>query len=349
VRHMLGAYLKVATSKRRTLAEVQNAFFADLSPAQVVAIERFLAAIRQTGRCVAVTDLDEMLTAFSGDSHEEYTIEVLADYLAAGGVLVFSTDTGFEWFYVRLLRPLIVELGARAQLLSNVLLVLSGGTEIFAFEDGAYRLIASGASGNRSEGFDVFVRLSKERRIQGMPALDPAGTAYIADSTAPIGIDHALAGRVGIAIDVGDAIPEASGMPIVSLHHSYRRTIDLIVTATQTMRDSRPTAVPPPPPEVGGTVLWTFERPHFPPGHRIRVRVGGSGFVHAGVAERNGSWTRVYKVPLVPLREGGYEAVLPSGVNVFTFFWTEAPWTPGLPGHWERGPSGTRIFKAHDH
>jgi hypothetical protein len=181
-----------------------------------------------------------------------------------------------------------------------------------------------------------------------MPVLDPAGTVYIADSTAPAGIDPALAGRVGIAIDVGDAIPEASGMPIVSLHHSYRRTMDLIVTATQTVRDSRPTAVPPPPPEVSGTVPWTFERPYFPPGRRIRVRVGGSGFVHAGVAKGNGSWTRVYKVPLVPRLEGGYEAVLPSGVNAFTFFWTEAPWTPGHPGHWERGPAGTRIFNAHD-
>jgi hypothetical protein len=78
------------------------------------------------------------------------------------------------------------------------------------------------------------------------------------------------------------------------------------------------------------------------------VRVGGSGFVHAGVASPNGRWTRVYEVPLVPVPEGSYEAVLPSGVNAFTFFWTEAPWTPGRPGHWERGPSGTRIFNAHD-
>jgi hypothetical protein len=51
-------------------------------------------------------------------------------------------------------------------------------------------------------------------------------------------------------------------------------------------------------------------------------------------------------VPLVPLPEGGYEAVLPSGVNVFTFFWTEAPWTPGRPGHWERDRSGARLFIA---
>jgi hypothetical protein len=71
----------------------------------VVALERFLATIRQTGRCVVVTDLDEMLTAFSGGDLEPSTIEVLADYLAAGGVLVVNTGTRFDWFYYRLLRP----------------------------------------------------------------------------------------------------------------------------------------------------------------------------------------------------------------------------------------------------
>jgi len=150
---------------------------------------------------------------------------------------------------------------------------------------------------------------------------------------------------VGLAIDVGDAIAETSGRPVVGLHHSYRRTMDLIVSATGTLRDSWPTEVPPPS-DVGGTVLWTFEQPHFPPGCRLRVRVGGSGFVHAGLARTNGSWSREYTVPLVPRPGGGHEAVLPSDVNVFTFFWTEAPWTPGRPGHWERGPNGPRVFTA---
>jgi hypothetical protein len=178
-----------------------------------------------------------------------------------------------------------------------------------------------------------------------MPVLDPADTVYIGDSTAAAGIDHALAGSVGIAIDVGDALPETPGRPVVGLHHSYRRAMDMIVSATQTLRDSWPTEVPPPF-DVGSTVLWTFEQPHFPPGCRIRVRVGGSGFVHAGLARSNGSWSRVYTVPLVPRPEGGHEAVLPSDVNVFTFFWTEAPWAPGRPGHWERGPHGPTVFKA---
>ena len=191
----------------------------------------------------------------------------------------------------------------------------------------------------------MLVGLSKERRIPGVPLLDPAATACIGDSTAAAGIDHALAGKVGVALDVGDAIPEPSGRPVVGLHHSYRRTMDMIVSATGTLRDSWPTEVPPPP-DVGDTVLWTFEQPHFPPGRRIRVRVGASGFVHAGVAGPNDSWSEVYEVPLVPVPEGGYEGVLPANVNVFTFFWTEAPWTPGRPGHWERGSHGLRLFRA---
>jgi hypothetical protein len=345
IRHMLTAYLKLATPKRTTLAQVQKAFFADLSPAQVVAIERVLASIRQTGRCIAITDLDEMLAAFSGNSAEESTLDVLADYLAAGGVLVFSTDTAFSWFYVRLLRPLIMQLGARSPLLSRVLLILAGGTEIFGFEDGAYRLIARGSSRNRSEAFDTLVKLSRDPAIQGMPVLDPAATVYIGDSTAAAGIDSTLKGRVGIAVDVGDAIPETSGRPVVGLHHSYRRTMDMLVSATGTLRDSWPTEVPTSA-DVGDTVLWTFEQPHFPPGYRLRVRVGGSGFVHAGLTGSDGSWSRVYRVPLLPRPEGGYEALLPSDVNVFTFFWTEAPWTRGRPGHWERGSTGPRTFKA---
>ena len=36
MRHMLSAYLKLASPKRTTLAQVQKAFFMDLSPAQVL-------------------------------------------------------------------------------------------------------------------------------------------------------------------------------------------------------------------------------------------------------------------------------------------------------------------------
>ncbi|HKX61472.1 MAG TPA: hypothetical protein VJS65_06505, partial [Verrucomicrobiae bacterium] len=121
------------------------------------------------------------------------------------------------------------------------------------------------------------------------------------------------------------------------------RTIALIVTASSVLDESGRTKVSQSSFDVGDTVLWTFTDQHFPPDRRLRVRVGGSGYVHAGVAWPDGTWNPVYNVPLTPLPNGNHEAVLPSRVNRFTFFWTEMPWTPDHPGHWE---SGGRVFKA---
>ena len=169
---------------------------------------------------------------------------------------------------------------------------------------------------------------------------------YIGDSSASAGIDHAIAGRVGTVINVGDAILDVPGQSIVNLHRGYQRTIDLIITASAALKESGQANVPESPPDVGDTVLWTFQRKHFPQDRRVRIRVGASGYVHAGVASAEGTWDPVYNVPLTPLPEGDYEAVLPSGVDHFTFFWTEAPWIPGHPGHWERGSTGGRVFNA---
>jgi hypothetical protein len=346
VRRMLGSYFQVAKPKRKTFREPEEALFADLAPAQVVALERFLATIRETGRCVVVTDLHEMLTVFSGGLLKEDTIDVLADYLGAGGILVFSTDTPFDWFYSRLLRPLIVKLGPRSELLASVLLIVSNGAEIFAFEDGAYRLVSRGASHESSGGYDELVDLLGKGALHATPPIDRASTAYIADSRRTKPIDHAMAARVGTAIDVADAMLAASGKPITGLHREYHRAIDVIVAATTALQESGLAALPPAQPDARDTALWTFERPDFPRGQRLCVRVKGSGFVHAGVSDANGVWNPVYNVPLVPLPEGGYEAVLPSDVNAFTFFWTETPHTPGHPGHWERGQCGARVFMA---
>jgi len=309
-------------------------------------LERFLATIRQTGRCVVVTDLDEMLTAFSGGGLEPGTIDVLADYLVAGGVLVFNTGARFDWFYYRLLRPLMIALGPRSRSLAGVLLVLSGGNEIYVFEDGAFRLASRSSGKNTSEGFDALVRLSRERRYASIPELHPETAVYIGNSSAPVGIHHAMADRVGIVINVSDALLDMSGQPIVNLHRGYLRTIDIIITATAALKESGPAKVPESPLDVGDTVLWTFQRKDFPPDRRLRVRVGASGYVHAGVARADEIWDPVYNVPLTPLPDGGYEAVLPARVDRFTFFWTEAPWIPGYPGHWERWSSGGRVFKA---
>jgi len=274
----------------------------------------------------------------------------LKDYLAAGGILVFCTDTPFDWFYVRLLRPLLGALAPNTHLLSRLLLSLSGGSEVFVCEDGAYQLIAGDADRRRSKGFDLLVKLSRDGWIDRWLALDPADMVYIGDSTAAGGFDPELASKTGVAIDVGDAIPESSEKPLLNVHHSYRRTIDTLMAATATMRaasGSLPIQEPSPH-EVAHAVVWTFEHPQFATGRRIRVLVTGSGFVHAGVAGPDGTWSRVYRVPLLPVPSGGHEAVLPPDVNAFTFFWTEAPWTPGHPGHWELGLGASAAFMARE-
>ncbi|HSL20666.1 MAG TPA: metallophosphoesterase [Vicinamibacterales bacterium] len=345
VKRMISAHFEVAKPET-TFGRVQESVFADLSPAQVVVLERFMTAIRQSGRSTIVTDLNEMLTAFSRGPLEEDTVDVLAAYLGAGGVLVFSTHIGFEWFYVRLLRPLVMKLGPRSPLLASVLLILSGGTEIYALDDGGYRLLSRAAERQSAAAFDALTALSKQGPVHHMPELDPARSAYIGDSRGPAKIDRGMAHKVGNVIDVGDAMIGPPHKPMTSLRRGYDRAIDVIGAATVALRESNAATLPPSQPEVGDTVLWTFERPHFPRGRRVRVRVRGSGFVHAGVAGPKGAWSPVYNVPLVPLPEGGYEAVLPSGVNAFTFFWTEAPWSPGVPGHWEGDRAGARVFVA---
>jgi calcineurin-like phosphoesterase family protein len=345
VRQMLTAFFRTAKSGRRSRGETQDALM-DLSPAQVVALEEFRVSIRQTGRCIVVTDLDEMLTTFSGGDLEHTTIEVLADYLAAGGVLVFNTAARFDWFYYRLLRPLIIELGPRSRVLANVLLVLSGGDDIYVFQDGAYRLVSRSTGRGKAGGFDALVRLSRERRYASVPELDFENVVYIGRSSAPVRIDPAMAHRAGLVINVGDAMLEMPGQPITNLHRGYLRTIALIVAACAALNESGPSKVPEAQPAVGDTVLWTFERKDFPANRRLRVRVRGSGYVHAGRVGADGSWDPVYNVPLIPLTVGGYEAVLPAGVDRFTFFWTETPWTPGHPGHWEPATNGPSTFQA---
>lgn len=94
------------------------------------ALGDFLRSVERAGRCVVMTDLDDTLTAFFGSDLGDTTVAALAGYLDAGGILVFNTGAPFDWFYARLLRPLIARLVAGhgcAARLAQVLLILSGG------------------------------------------------------------------------------------------------------------------------------------------------------------------------------------------------------------------------------
>jgi hypothetical protein len=91
-----------------------------------------------------MTDLDDTLTAVFGGDLDDTTVAALAGYLHAGGILVFNTGAPFDWFYARMLRPLIAGLVAghgSAGCLAQAWLILAGGNQISAFEHGGYRVV----------------------------------------------------------------------------------------------------------------------------------------------------------------------------------------------------------------
>ena len=144
-------------------------------------------------------------------------------------------------------------------------------------------------------------------------------------------------------------MPETTGEPLSGLHRRYRRTIDTIVTMTAAMRDSGATvgerSAASGPRQVSDTALWTFEQPRFPTDRRVRVRVGGSGFVHAGIEEKDGLWCRVAD-RLCTFRRGLPETIAAqAGIKLFSFL-SRNPADQAALSTWERGPGGTRLFRA---
>jgi len=293
-----------------------------------------------------MTDLDDTLTAVFGGDLDDTTVAALAGYLHAGGILVFNTGAPFDWFYARLLRPLIAGLVAghgSAGCLAQAWLILAGGNQISAFEHGGYRLIWQGEGRDKADGVAELIRLS--RACDLVPRLDPQEMVYLGDSFGPGGIDRPVAGKVGLVVNVG---PPAPGLPgtFVNLGGGFRRAVSVFTVAAGALRASGRAPSPAATEQTGDATVWTFGHQAFPGHGRVRVRVGASGYAHAGVTQPDGRWDPLYDVPLIPTPQGAFEAVLPPDVDAFTFFWTEAPATPGHPGHWEREEQGGRIFPA---
>jgi hypothetical protein len=309
------------------------------------ALGDFFRSVERVGRCVVMTDLDDTLTAFFGSDLDDTTVVALASYLDAGGILVFNTGAPFDWFYARLLRPLIAELVAChgcAGRLAQVLLILSGGNEISVFHQGGYRLVWQGQGRDKGDGVDELIWLSHASDL--VPQLDPGQMMYLGDAFGPGGIDRPVAGKVGVVVNVGPHVP---GMPgtFVNLGGGFTRTVGVLSAAAGALRASGRAPPPAVPEQAGDAAVWTFEQQSVPARGRVRVRVAASGYVHAGVTHADGRWAPVYDVPLIPAPGGAFEAVLPPDVDAFTFFWTHAPRTPGHPGHWEREDQGGRVFR----
>ena len=313
---------------------------------ELQAVGSFFRSVERAGRCVVMTDLDDTLTAIFGGDLDGETVTALAGYLDAGGILVFNTGAPFDWFYARLLRPLTAELAARrggAARLAQVLLILSGGNEISVFDQGGFRLMAQGQGRDKGDGVEELIRLSRASDL--IRPLDPHEIMYLGDAFGAGGIDRPVAGKAGIVVNVGPPVP---GMPgtFVNLGGGFTRTAQILTAAAEALRACGRAPGPAAPQPIGDATVWTFEDQAVASGGRVRVRVGASGYVHAGVTHADGRWAPVYEVPLIPAAAGAFEAVLPPDIDAFTFFWTQAPRTPGHPGHWEREEQGGRIFRV---
>ena len=204
--------MRATTGARRAAGQRRGKLLQGLPPDQLLAFDDFFRSVEHAGRCVMMTDLDDTLTAFFGSDLDDQTVAALAGYLDARGILVFNTGAPFDWFYARLLRPLIAELVARqgsAGRLAQVLLILSGGNQIGVFHQGGYRLIWQGQGQDKGDGVDELIRLSHASDL--VPHLDPEQMMYLGDSFGASGIDRAVAGKVGIVVNVGPHAPGHAG------------------------------------------------------------------------------------------------------------------------------------------
>ncbi len=310
------------------------------------ALDDFFRRVQRAGRCVVMTDLDDTLTACFGSDLDGGTVAALAGYLDAGGILIFNTGAPFDWFCARLLRPLTAELAARhgcVARLAQMLLILAGGNEISVFHQGAYRLMAQGQGRDKGDGVDELIRLSHASDL--ILPLDRQQIMYLGDAFCAGGIDRPVAGKVGVVVNVGPRVP---GMPgtFVNLGGGFTRTVQVLTVAAEALRASGRAPGPAALPQIGDATVWTFEDQAVSLRGRVRVRVGASGYVHAGVTHADGRWDPVYDIPLIPAAAGAFEAVLPPDADAFTFFWTQDPTTPGHPGHWEREEQGGPVFRV---
>jgi hypothetical protein len=347
LRELLTPHLRSLRERERpTIAQRWAKVGTAVDPDDRTLLERFLSRVQESRRCVLVTDLDDTLTAFFGGDLDRDTLRAVAGYLRAGGALVFNTGAPFDWFYARVLHPLLAEPAPEHGLLARVALVLAGGQDLYLPDDGAFRLLSHRSGRHKAEGLTDLIRHTRGGESPAWRDLNTAEMMYLGDSYQLDGIDHPMAGRVELVVNVG---PPMTGMPgaFVNARRGHRFTIDLLELAAHALRDAgADTTTETPVPPGDRDAPWTFARKWFPHGRRVHVHVGASGYVHAGVTGPGGAWQRVYEVPLVPAQQGEYQAVLPPDVDVSTFFWTEPPHTPGHPGHWERQASGGRVFHA---
>lgn len=118
-----------------------------------------LGALRQIqahhGLPLLSMDLDDTFLPF-GKPIGFGELNLLIAYARAGGHFVFNTLAPKEWFYLRVVEPLVRACHGKhdASLLSRVHWIVSGGREIFTFDltSQSYRRIFAASTGSKADG-----------------------------------------------------------------------------------------------------------------------------------------------------------------------------------------------------
>jgi hypothetical protein len=161
---------------------------------------------------------------------------------------------------------------------------------------------------DKGDGVEELIRLSRASDL--IRPLDPHQIMYLGDAFGAGGIDRPVAGKAGIVVNVGAPVP---GMPgtFVNLGGGFTWTARILTAAAEALRACGRAPGPAAAQAIGDATIWTFEDQAVASHVRVRVRVGASGYVHAGVTQADGRGAPVYQVPLIPTAAGAFEAVLP--------------------------------------
>ncbi len=320
----------------RTAAGLAGAPLPEPDPSRTVRdlLTRRLEEICRGGRQPLLSvDLDDTFVPY-GAPITRTEISLLRAYIEAGGHIVFNTLAPKEWFYRRVVDPLVSSYHQTGctHLLSRVHWVASGGQEIFVYDlrNQTYRRIRTGSALGKAEGLLVLLRqLSMKVELLALygDRFDDPGN----DGNA-IGVD-----AIALVINVGpdQNIQQSSKCQqfVNSSEKGPDATRKHLEFITARLREIAPT-VPMTSERLPAGVRVTSGEPWrfgYTPTHPRAVEVHGPGFLW--------SWTKDGVSYLGPLLRSGtaYSAGLPDGAAGFTFFWTGGPETASgaNAGRWE--------------
>lgn len=280
-------------------------------------------------------DLDDTFLPF-GKPIGFRELDLLIAYAGAGGHFVFNTLAPKEWFYLRVIEPLVRACYSRhdASPLSRVHWIVSGGREIFTFDPASqsYRRIFAASSGSKADGLSQLRSILDPNvsllALYGDRFDDPQNDGNaLGRADIPIVINLGADQRAGRS-DAGQVfVNSAEKGPSAALRHLVAVTEQLCALGPQAARGRESAST------NDRTITdktWRFETAETSRNPRAVV-VNGPGFVWSW-SPRGTSYLGAL------MRSGGvYYARLPEDITGFTFFWTGGPDAASgtEPGHWE--------------